>query len=89
MGFFIQKQRWLLALKKTNQDTQKVKHERFLISTRQNKMCEFSAHVAFYKAADRQRDIQHQKGLTTYLNVTVEDRSWNAFSFAKIEFGKD
>ena len=30
------KQRWLLAFKKTNQNTQKVKNERFLISTRQN-----------------------------------------------------
>ena len=30
------KQRWLLAFKKTNQNTQEVKTERFLIRTRQN-----------------------------------------------------
>ena len=30
------KQRWLLAFKKTNQNTHEVKNERFLISTRQN-----------------------------------------------------
>ena len=30
------KQGWLLAFKKTNQSTQEVKHEHFLISTRQN-----------------------------------------------------
>ena len=33
-----QKQRWLLTLKETNQNTQEVKNERFLIWTRQNKV---------------------------------------------------
>ena len=35
------KQRWLLAFKKTNQNTQEVKLERFFISTRQNNVIIF------------------------------------------------
>ena len=79
----IRKQRWLLAFKKANQNTQAVKNERFLISTRET-LCKFSAKVAFNKVTDWQTDKKTWKTINSY---TVADRSWNASSLLKIEFG--
>ena len=46
-----------------NQSTQEVNNERFLMSTRQKIMCEFSfsIYAAFNKVTNRQTDIKHEK----------------------------
>ena len=59
-----QKQRWLLvkvlAFKETNQNTQEVRNERFLISTIQNNVHIFAI-CYLYKATNRQTDVKHEK----------------------------
>ena len=52
------KQRWLLAFKKADQNTQEVKNERFLISTRQKQSENFRHTLPLTK---RQTDIKHEK----------------------------
>ena len=47
--------------KKTNQNTQEVKNERFLVSTRQNNV-QILAYAAFNKVSNGQADIiKHEK----------------------------
>ena len=60
------KQTWLLAFKKTNQNTHEVKNERFLISTRQNNVrisvgirirCLITAYVDYHTRSLRGREL--------------------------------
>ena len=55
------KQRWLQAFKKTNQNTQEVKTERFFFYRLDKTVCEFSTYVTFNKATNGQTDINHEK----------------------------
>ena len=58
-----------------SKDTRGYKHERFLISTRQKTMCEFSAYFAFNKATNRQREELSRMLMAWYM----EDDTNNTF----------
>ena len=65
---------WLLAFKKTNQNTQKVMCMVFLYGQRKT-VCKLQANVAFNKATNRQMYIYNKKPdehLRTDLNVTCK-----------------
>ena len=82
------KQRWLLAFKETNQNSQEVKNERFLIWTRQDNARIFGK--CCLRQSNERTNIRYKTRnvVNTQLNVTFEDRSWKVPTLAKIEFGK-
>ena len=49
------------SIQETNQNTQEAKNKHFLMSTRQNNLCKFSAYIAFNKAVNGQTDLKHKK----------------------------
>ena len=63
------KQRWLLAFKETNLNTQDVKNERFLIWTGKN-------NVGIFRQLLPSTKRRTDKQINTQLNVTFEVRRW-------------
>ena len=72
-----QKQWWLQAFKKTNENTQEVINERFLNNYRQDKTtCEFSACVAAFNALSLCERQRMPKTRTLFCLVDIKKRSF-------------
>ena len=78
------------SVQETNQNTQEVRNERFLISTRPNQCANFRQMLPSTKRNNGQTDIKHEMGKTlgsmSLLKIVGKIK---APSLAKIEFGND
>ena len=70
-----------------NQNTQEVKRERFLTSTRQNNVHIFGK-FCLRQSDERTNRYKHELWEILSFNVTFADRRSKAPTLAKIEFGK-
>ena len=64
-----------IAFKKTNQNTQEVKHERFLMCTRQKTTWEFLTYVAFNTGTTQTYITGHQDS-TEFKETHTTESGW-------------